>query len=83
VIDLPARPGRIVAGLLAATLVVLAAVVGGLVSGNVTSGSTSTVGARNVAVVSTVETPDQLRRLRRTALLNQRLPPREMSREPF
>ena len=83
VIDLPARPGRIVAGLLAATLVVLAAVVGGLVSGSATRGSSSTVGARNVAVVATVETPDQLRRLRRTALLNQRLLPREMSREPF
>ena len=82
-LDLPARPGRIVAGLLAATLIVLAAVVGGLVSGNVTPGSSSTVGARNVAVVATVETPDQLRRLRRTALLNQRLLPREMSREPF
>jgi hypothetical protein len=83
VIDLPARPGRIVAGLLAATLVVLAAVVGGLVSGNVTPGSTSTVGARNVAVVATVETPDQLRRLRRTMLLNQRVLPREFSGEPL
>jgi predicted anti-sigma-YlaC factor YlaD len=83
VIDLPARPGRIVAGLLAATLVVLAAVVGGLVSGKVTPGSTSTVGARNVAVVATVETPDQLRRLRRTMLLNQRVLPREFSGEPL
>jgi hypothetical protein len=36
-----------------------------------------------VAVVSTVETPDQLRRLRRTSLLNQRLVPRDISREPY
>ena len=61
----------------------LAAVVGGLVHENVSPGGTTTVGARNVAVVSTVETPDQLRRLRRTSLLNQRLVPRDISREPY
>jgi anti-sigma factor RsiW len=83
VIDLPARPRRIVAGLLAATLVVLAAVVGGLVSGSVTPGQSSTVGVRHVSVVATVETPDQLRRLRRTMLLNQRVLPREISGEPL
>ena len=83
VIEAPVRPGRMVAGLVAATLVVLAAVVGGLVHENVSPGGTTTVGARNVAVVSTVETPDQLRRLRRTSLLNQRLVPRDISREPY
>jgi len=72
-----------VAGLVAATLVVLTAVVGGLVHENVSPGGTTTVAARNVAVVSTVETPDQLRRLRRTSLLNQRLVPRDISREPY
>jgi predicted anti-sigma-YlaC factor YlaD len=83
VVAAPARPGRIVAGLVAATLVVLAAVVGGLIRENVT-GAASTVGAtRNVAIVATVETPDQLRRLRRTSLLNQRLVPRDISREPY
>jgi predicted anti-sigma-YlaC factor YlaD len=84
VVAAPARPGRIVAGLVAATLVVLAAVVGGLIRENVTGGAASTVGAtRNVAIVATVETPDQLRRLRRTSLLNQRLVPRDISREPY
>jgi predicted anti-sigma-YlaC factor YlaD len=83
VVEAPARPGRIVAGLLAATLVVLAAVVGGLVRENASPGAASTVGLRNVAVVATVETPDQLRRLRRTTLLNQRVLPRDISREPY
>jgi hypothetical protein len=84
VIAAPERPGRIVAGLVAATLVVLAAVVGGLVRQNVAGGSASSVGAtRNVAIVASVETPDQLRRLRRTSLLNQRLLPRDISREPY
>jgi predicted anti-sigma-YlaC factor YlaD len=83
VIEVPARPRRLVAGFVAATIVVLAAVVGGLVHENVSPGGTTTVGARNVAVVSTVETPDQLRRLRRTSLLNERLVPRDISREPY
>src|SRR4051794_34149592 len=83
VIEPRARPGRIVAGLVAATLVVLAAVVGGLVRENASSGGTTAVGARQVAIVSTVETPDQLRRLRRTSLLNQRLVPRNISGEPY
>src|SRR6476469_3821243 len=84
VIAAPARPGRAVAGLIAATLVVLAALVGGIVRDNVSShGAASSVGVRNVAVVSTVETPDQLRRLRRTMLLNQRVLPRDISREPY
>lgn len=83
VIATPARPGRAVAGLIAATLVVLAALVGGIVRDNVSPGTASSVGVRNVAVVSTVETPDQLRRLRRTMLLNQRVLPRDISREPY
>jgi len=83
VIEAPVRPGRILAGFVAATLVVLAAVVGGLVRQNVSPGAATTVGARNVAIVSTVETPDQLRRLRRTSLLNQRVLPRNISGEPY
>ena len=71
------------AGLVAASLVVLAAVVGGLVRGNVTPGASAPASLRNVAIVSTVETPDQLRRLRRTTLLNQRVLPRDISREPY
>lgn len=76
-------PSRFLAAAAAAALVVLAALLGGLVSGNVGSGVTSTLALRNVAVVANVETPDQLRRLRRTALLNERLPPREIAREPY
>ena len=84
VVAAPARPGRIIAGLVAATLVVLAALVGGLVRENVSPGAASTVGAsRSIAIVSTVETPDQLRRLRRTSLLNERVLPRDISREPY
>jgi hypothetical protein len=83
VIDAPVRPGRVVAGLVAATLVVLAAVVGGLVRENGSLGAASTVGARSVAVVATVETPDQLRRLRRTTLLNQRVLPRDLSADSY
>ncbi len=83
VLEAPARPRRIVAGLVAASLVVLAAVVGGLVRGNVTPGASAPASLRNVAIVSTVETPDQLRRLRRTTLLNQRVLPRDISREPY
>jgi hypothetical protein len=83
VIGVRTRPGRIVGGLVAATLVVLAAVVGGIVRETAAPGSPSTVGVRNVAIVATVETPDQLRRLRRTTLLNQRVLPRDISREPY
>lgn len=83
VFEAPASPRRIMAGLVAASLIVLAALVGGLVRGNVTPGASSPVSVRNVSIVSTVETPDQLRRLRRTTLLNQRLLPRDISREPY
>lgn len=76
-------PTRFVAAAAAAVLVVLAAALGGLMSGEVEPGPSSTVALRNVAVVSTVETPDQLRRLRRTSLLNQRALPRELKREPY
>ena len=38
--------------------------------------------AGSISVVSNAETPDQLRRLRRTALLNARPLPREISAEP-
>jgi hypothetical protein len=36
----------------------------------------------SVAVVASVETADQLRRLRRTTLLNERPLPRDLSAEP-
>jgi anti-sigma factor RsiW len=76
------RPGRsAVAFVMAATLVGAAAILGALGDGSrVTHGSP--VASRSVAVVATVETPDQLRRLRRTTLLNARPLPREISGEP-
>jgi hypothetical protein len=64
----------------AVAVVVLAGVLaGGLVRGQV---STDASAPRLVAVVAAVDTPDQLRRLRRPALLNQRRIPRDMAAEP-
>jgi anti-sigma factor RsiW len=76
------RPGRnVVALVAAAALVAVAAILGALGDGSrATQGSP--VAARSVAVVATVETPDQLRRLRRTTLLNARPMPHEISGEP-
>src|SRR5439155_23151048 len=64
------RPGkRVLAMVTAAALVGAAAVLGALGDGT-RSTHGSSVTARAVAVVATVDTPDQLRRLRRTSLLN-------------
>jgi predicted anti-sigma-YlaC factor YlaD len=75
------RPRRNpVLGLVAAAVVVLAALVGGLVHG---TGSRAPAAAPHaVAVVASVETPDQIRRLRRTTLLNERRLPRDLAAEP-
>ena len=76
------RPGRrAVAFVMAAALVGAAAILGALGDGSRSSPG-SPVAGRSVAVVATVETPDQLRRLRRTTLLNTRPLPREISGEP-
>lgn len=76
------RPGRRAAAFItAAALVGAAAILGALGDGS-HSTSGSPVAGRSVAVVATVETPDQLRRLRRTTLLNARPLPREHSGEP-
>ena len=66
------RPGRrAVALITAAALVGVAAVLGALGDAS-RSTNGSPVAGRAVAVVATVETPDQFRRLRRTTLLNAR-----------
>lgn len=82
--SLAVRPVRSPRRFLAAAAVVAAvlagAVLGGLVRGNGTTDGA--VGLRPVAVVANVETPDQLRRLRRTALLNTRKIPRDVAAEP-
>jgi predicted anti-sigma-YlaC factor YlaD len=76
-----ARPSRRpFVAVVAAAVVVLAALVGGLLSGGGATRSATTPHA--VAVVASVETPDQLRRLRRTTLLNERKLPRDLAAEP-
>jgi anti-sigma factor RsiW len=82
VLDLPRSPRRVAAGAGITALVAAAAIAGVLVRGTVAPGSSSPSVARSVAVVASVETPDQLRRLRRTTLLNQRRLPRDISAEP-
>lgn len=72
------RVHRVFLGAAAAAAVIAAALVGGLVHGTVASRSASA--PRLVAVVASVETPDQIRRLRRPALLNEeRKLPRDLA----
>lgn len=73
-------PRRILVGAAVAAVVVLGAIAGGLVRGETDANVRSLPHA--VAVVASVETPDQLRRLRRTTLLNMRPIPRDMAAEP-
>ena len=82
VVDLPRAPRRFLVGAGIAALVAAAAIAGGIVRSTAAPGSTSTPAGQSVAVVSSVDTPDQLRRLRRTTLLNQRRVPRDVSVEP-
>jgi hypothetical protein len=56
---------------------------GGFVHHTVSSTSTSASAAPAVAVVASVETADQLRRLRRASLLNDRPLPRDLLIESF
>jgi hypothetical protein len=79
----PASPRRVFAGVVAAAVVVGAALLGGLGDGSHPTDSAGLRSAiRSVSVVTSVDTPDQLRRLRRTNLLNARPLPREISAEP-
>jgi predicted anti-sigma-YlaC factor YlaD len=79
-IEVPRTRRNVLLGLVAASVVVLAALVGGLVHG--TTGRTPAAVPHAVAVVASVETPDQIRRLRRTTLLNERRLPRDLAAEP-
>lgn len=82
-ISFPATPRRVFAGVVAAAVVVGAVLLGGLGDGSRTTEAGSLLAAaRSIAIVSSADTPDQLRRLRRTALLNARPLPREFSAEP-
>src|SRR5262249_35923645 len=83
-VSVPRSPRRVAPGLVAAAVVIASALLAGVVHG---TGSGSTQGRTSalkptVSVVSSSETPDELRRLRRTSLLNQRPVPHELSIEP-
>jgi Putative zinc-finger len=70
---------RLLAMMFVAAVVAVAAIAGGLVHHE--SALTTSPSHTTVAVVANVDTPDQLRRLRRTTLLNQRRLPHEYSAE--
>jgi Putative zinc-finger len=79
-LQLHRSPRRFLATAAVAVVVLAGVIAGGLVRGQGTPDASS---PRAVAVVaSVVDTPDQLRRLRRTALLNQRRIPKDMAAEP-
>jgi len=77
-VDVPRSPHRLVATIAVAAVLVLGAVAG-LMSGHVSHNAQR---PHVVAVVASFETPDQLRTLRRPALLNMRQLPRDVAVEP-
>jgi predicted anti-sigma-YlaC factor YlaD len=79
-VDLPRSPRRRLASIAVAAVLVLGVIAGGFVSGQVSRDATPA--PRIVAVVANFETPDQIRRLRRTTLLNMRKLPRDIAAEP-
>lgn len=79
-VQLPRSPRRLPAMIAVAAVLVLGVIAGGLVRGQLSP--EAAFAPRPVAVVASFETPDQLRELRRTTLLNQRLIPREIAVEP-
>ncbi len=78
-VDLPRAPHRLLASIAVAAVIVVGVVAGGLVRGQVSHNAAT---PRAVAVVASFETPDQLRTLRRSALLNTRQLPRDVNVEP-
>ncbi len=80
-VSLPASPTRVFAAIVAAAVVVTAALFGGFGDGSRSLQSPVSLSA-SVSTVTAADTPDQLRRLRRTALLNTRALPHEMTAEP-
>jgi len=78
-VDLPRSPRRLLATVAVAAVLVLGVIAGGLVRGEVSHNATT---PRAVAVVASFETPDQIRTLRRPALLNMRQLPRDVAVEP-
>lgn len=79
-VAVPRSPRRVLATVAVAALLLVGVVAGSVVRDQVSHhGNTA---PRAVAVVASAETADQLRRLRRTTLLNMRKLPREISGEP-
>jgi anti-sigma factor RsiW len=78
-VELPRSPRRVLATASVAVVLVLAVVAGGLVRGLAPH---SAAAPHVVATVASFETPDQLRSLRRSALLNTRQLPRDVAVEP-
>ena len=79
-VDLPRSRRPLLATIAVVAVLVFGVIAGGLVRGQVSHGSPA---PRAVAVVASFETPDQLRTLRRAALLNTRQLPRDLSVEPI
>jgi hypothetical protein len=82
VLDLPRAPRRFVAAAGIAAVIAVAAIAGGLVGSATSRGPSSSSPVHAAAVVASFDSPDQLRRLRRTTLLNERRLPRDVSAEP-
>jgi anti-sigma factor RsiW len=80
VVGLPRSPRRLLGAVAVAAVLLLGVIAGGLVRGD--SSHHANTAPRVVAVVASAETPDQLRRLRRTTLLNMRKLPRDLTGEP-
>jgi anti-sigma factor RsiW len=76
-LDLPKSPRRLLALIAVASVLVLAVITGGVLRGQ----PSHTPVPHAVAVVASVETADQIRRLRRTSLLNTRKLPRDLADE--
>jgi len=79
-VHVPRSPRRLLATIAVAALLLVGVVAGSQVREH-TSRQAASV-PRVIAVVAASETPDQLRRLRRTTLLNTRKLPRDISVEP-
>ena len=79
-VDAPRSPRRLLASLAVAAVLVIGVITGGLVRGQVSHGSST---PHAVAVVASFETADQLRQLRRSALLSTRQLPRDIAVEPI
>ncbi len=74
------KPRRAFVGAAVAAVAAAGVLLGGFVRGQVSHDALPT--PHTVAVVASLDTPDQLRKLRRTTLLDQRHLPREYQGEP-